>query len=305
MIRVYDFGFDLLFLETKVNSTSWTLYYNGIGTFEAHLPLNSGLTELTAANKYLVVCEDDKAAILTGREIGDELILYGRTPNWLLEKRIAPKTESVTGEAGEICANLVETAFSDVTDFEVLTPPESDSITVERTTFKSVFGAVSEYLSLCGLGHSLDFDRTANKWIFRIYNGGEMPLLISEANKNAYDTSASYDILDLADCGYYGENGYLQGDKSGIYRWETVLTDETEAEAAISLAKKKENAEISLKLRNLKLGRDYNIGDIVRIQIIKGNWRTTAKKRIKGVRITQNGGFSEEIPIFCETGGAE
>ena len=305
MIRVYDFGFDLLFLETKVNSTSWTLYYNGIGTFEAHLPLNSGLTELTAENKYLVVCEDDKAAILTGREIGDELILYGRTPNWLLEKRIAPKSESATGAAGEICAELVENAFSDVSDFEVLTPPESDSITVERATYKSVFDAVSEYLSLCGMGHSLDFDRAENKWIFRIYQGEEMPLLISEANKNAFDTSASYDILDLADCGYYGENGYLQGDKSGIYRWEAVLTDETEAEAAISLAKKKENAEISLKLRDLRLGRDYNMGDIVRIQIIKGNWRTTAKKRIKGVRITQKGGFFEEIPIFCETGGAE
>ena len=83
------------------------------------------------------------------------------------------------------------------------------------------------------------------------------------------------------------------------------MPDETEAEAAISLAVKKENAEISLKLRNLKLGRDYNIGDIVRIQIIRGNWRTTVKNRIVGVRTSNKGGFSEEIPIFGETGGAE
>ena len=305
MIRVYDFGFNLLFLETRVNSTSWTVYYNGIGTFEAHIPLDSELAGILEQHKYLIVCEDDKTAVLTGHEVGDELILYGRTPNWLLGKRIAPKTESVTGAAGTICANLVQNAFSDVSDFEVLTPPASDSITVERSAYKTVFAAVSEYLSLCGMGHRLDFDRAENKWVFSIYNGVEIPLLISEANKNAYDASVSYDILDLADCGYYGENGYLQGDKSGIYRWETVLQDETESEAAISLAAKKENAEISLKLRNLKLGRDYNLGDVVRIQIIKGNWRTTVKNRITGVRFSKKGGFSEEIPIFGETGGAE
>lgn len=305
MIRVYGFDFELLALETKTNSTSWTVYYNGIGTFEAHLPLDSELTELTAEHKYLVICEEDKAAILTGREVGDELILYGRTPNWLLEKRIAPKTESVTCAAGTICANLVETAFSDVSDFEVLTPPESDTVTVERSTYKTVFAAVSEYLSLCGLGHRLDFDTAEKKWIFSIYKGEEMPLLISEANKNAYDTSASYDILDLADCGYYGENGYLQGDKSGIYRWEAVLQDETEPEAAISLAEKKENSEVSLKLRNLRFGNDYGLGDVVRIQITKGIWKTTAKKLISGVRSVKKSGFSEEIPIFSETGGAE
>ena len=196
MIRVYDFDFNLLFLETRVSSTSWTVYYNGIGTFEAHIPLDSELTGLLDQHKYLVVCEDDKTAILTGHEIGDELILYGRTPNWLLEKRIAPKTESVTGAAGTICASLVGNAFSDVTDFEVLSPPASKTITVERSAYKTVFNAVSEYLSLCDLGHRLDFDREENKWIFSIYNGEEVPLLISEANKNAYDTSASYDILD-------------------------------------------------------------------------------------------------------------
>ena len=305
MIRVYSFDFELLFLEARVKSISWTLLYNGIGTFEAHFPLNSGLTELTASNKYLVFCEDDRAAILTGREVSDELILYGRTPNWLLEKRVAPKTSGVTGKAGEICGNLVQSAFNGVTGFVVLPSQEGDTMTVERSTYQTVYSAVNEYLSTCGLGHRLDFDRENEKWVFSVYRGVEVPLLISEANKNAYGTSVSYDILDMADCGYYGESGYIQGANTGIYRWEAVLSGETEAEAAISLAGKKENAEVSLKLRNLTLGRDYNIGDILRIQIIKGNWRTTAKKRVSGVRLVKRDGFSEEIPIFSETGGAE
>ncbi|MCR4718357.1 MAG: siphovirus ReqiPepy6 Gp37-like family protein [Firmicutes bacterium] len=303
MLRVYNFEFELIYIEQKVKSTSWTIYYNGIGTFETHLPLNSGLLEVTSQNKYLVICEDDKAAILTGREIGDELVLYGRTANWILGKRIAPKTESITEQAGTICNNLVGNAFSDVQNFAVTEPCQTESVTVERSTFKPVLNSVSECLALCGAGHSVNFDTTQKKWIFKVYKGTELPLLISEANKNAYDTSASYDILDLADCGYYGENGYLQGQNSGIYRWETVLSGESADEAAISLKEKKENAQLSLKMRGLELGKDYNIGDIVRIQIIKEDWRITEKKLISGVRILKKGGFSEEIPIFYETGG--
>lgn len=303
MLLIYNFDFELIFLETKVKSTSWTVYYNQIGTFEAHLPISSHLTKIVADNKYLIVREDDKKAVLTGYEIDNELILYGRTPNWLLEKRVAPKTESVTDKAGIIVNNIVTQAFSDVSNFEVLAPPQSTDITIERSIYKTIYNAVSEYLSTCNLGHSLDFDIKNRKWIFSITKGIEIPLLISESNKNAYDTAIRYDILDLADCGYYGEDGYLSGENSGIYRWEAVLPEQTETEAELSLKEKKENSEYSLKLRNFKFGKDYNLGDILRIQITKGSLRTTEKKRISGVQIVKKGGFSEEIPIFCEIGG--
>ena len=304
MLKVYNFNFELIYAEPSVISTSWAIYYNKVGTFEAHLPLNSELTEITADNTYLVLSEDEKAAILTGREVGEELVLYGRTPNWLLEKRIAPKTEEVTGEAGTICNNLVQTAFSDVDSFEASVAPQGQTVTVQRSAYKTVETAVSECLALCGMGHKVSFDVAEKKWIFSVFKGAEIPLLISEANKNAYDTAASFDILDLADCGYYGEDGYLQSSNSGIYRWETVLQAESEQEAEFSLRGKKENGEISLKLRNLRLGQDYNIGDVLRIQIIKGSWRTTEKKQISGVRIIKKGGYSEEIPVFSEIEGA-
>ena len=302
MLKVYNFDFELIYAETKVKSTSWTLCYNKTGTFEAHLPLSSELISISAENKYLVICEGDKSAILTGREVSNELVLYGRTAEWILEKRIAPKTEAVTGQAGMICKDIVETAFSDVANVIVSPIEQTPEITVERTGYKTVSEAVSEALLPCGMGHKVEFNIPEKKWIFKAYTGREIPLLISEANKNAYDTTVNYDILDLADCGYYGENGYLQGENTGIYRWETVLQGESEEEAVLSLAERKENDEVSLKLRNLKLGTDYEIGDILRIQIIKGAWRTTAKKMISGVRISKKGGFSEEIPIFSDIG---
>lgn len=303
MLKIYNYDFELIFAENRVKSTSWTVYYNQIGTFEAHLPLSSELTAIIPSNKYTVVCEDDKAAILTGYEISDELVLYGRTPNWLLEKRIAPKTNAVSGRAGILCNNIVSQAFSDVSNFVVLQPPESDLISIERSTYKTVYDAVCDCLSSCSLGHKLDFNTDTCKWTFSVLKGSEKPLLISEANKNAYDIDIRHDILDLADSGYYGENGQLTGSQTGIYRWEAILDGETQTEAQISLEGKKENGECSLKLKNIRFGEDYDLGDVLRIQITKGNWRTTEKKRISGVRIIQKGGFSEEIPILSEIGG--
>lgn len=303
MLVFYDFDFELIYAEPKVKSVSWTLYYNQIGTFEAHFPLSSELTAITAENRYIAVRDGEKNAIITGREVNDELILYGRTANWLLEKRIAPKTESVIEEASIICNNLVSTAFSDVTDFAVSTPPQSDEITIERTAFSTVYNSVNDYLSQVGLGHKVDFDAKNKKWRFSIIKGQEIPLLISEPNKNAYETAVCEDILDLADCGYYGEDGYISGTKQGIYRWEALLTSNTETEAASELAQKKNNSEVLLKLIGLKYGEDYSLGDVLRIQINKGKWRTTERKKISGVRLFTKDGMTEEVPIFTETGG--
>ena len=303
MLIFYNFDFEMIYAEPKVKSVSWTLYYNEIGTFEAHFPLTSELTEITAENRYIAVCDGDKSAIITGREVNDELVLYGRTANWLLEKRIAPKTASITGQAGIICNNLVSGAFSDVADFEVSQPPQSDTVTVIRTAFSTVYDAVIGCLLQAELGHKLDFDAKNKKWRFSVIKGQEIPLLISEPNKNAYETAVCEDILDLADCGYYGENGYISGTKQGIYRWEALLTSNTEAEAVSELAKKKMNSEVLLKLNGLKYGKDYSLGDTLRIQINKGKWRTTARKAISGVRLFVKDGATEEVPIFTETGG--
>ena len=303
MLLFYNFDFELIYAEPKVKSINWSLYHNQIGTFEAHFPLSSELTAITSENRYIAVCDGEKSALITGREVNDELVLYGRTPNWILSKRIAPKTESVTEKAGIICKNLVENAFSDVSGFVVLPPPESDEITVERTSFCTVYDAVKNYLSEANLGHGVDFDAKNASWRFSVTNGREIPLLISESNKNAYDTSLCEDILDLADCGYYGDDGYIAGNNQGIYRWETILTGTTETEASAELSKSKINNEILLKLRGLKFGEDYRLGDTLRIQISKGKWRVTERKYISGVRISEKNGHIEETPIFSETGG--
>ena len=52
--------------------------------------------------------------------------------------------------------------------------------------------------------------------------------------------------------------------------------------------------------RNIKFGTDYNLGDIVRVQLLRGNKRETVRKRISGVEILKSNGYTDEQPIFEE-----
>ena len=54
MIVFYDYEFNRLLAETKVISWQLTKYYNGVGIFSAHLPLDSEAVSLVAENDYLV-----------------------------------------------------------------------------------------------------------------------------------------------------------------------------------------------------------------------------------------------------------
>ncbi len=305
-LLIYDFEFNLLTAEHRILSSKWNIFHNEVGSFEAHLPLDSELIRVVTENKYLVAVQKGFSAIIVGKELRDELILYGRTCNWLLSKRITPETAAVTGYAGEIAAGLVRKAFSDVKNFTI------DACAGSETEFecgeKLTFNAVAECLKKADMGHEVCFDRTEKKWIFKTHCGRETDLVLSEAHRNAYETACALDILDLATCGRYSlyseEDGYvrtnIEGDISavGIYRWETMLDGNTALEAEDDLRGKCERNEISIKVRDTEFGKDYALGDIVRVQVIKGAYRTTVKRRITGVQIYYAQGEYYEQPLL-------
>ena len=73
---------------------------------------------------------------------------------------------------------------------------------------------------------------------------------------------------------------------------------ETANEARINLNKLTEKNKISVTADEVSWKKDYQLGDVVRLQIIKGEYRTTEKKRITGVEITTNHSEYSEQPIF-------
>ncbi len=306
MIFVYDFEFNLLLVETGIISSRWVVYYNDVGTFEAHFPITSELTQIVSENQYLVVKQHGLAAIIVGKELGDELVLYGRTCNWLLSKRITPQMAVSLVYPGNLAKEMVQEAFSDVSNLTIGNVSKGTQVEFECRQDVTL-NPVRDCLALSNLGHELCFNDKTKNWEFNILEGTESELILSEAHRNAYNTKIASDILDLATCGVYNhktDSGYVStkitgdSEKTGIYRWEATVLGETENEARINLEKLTHKNKISMTTDEISWKKDYALGDVVRLQIIKGAYRTTEKKRVSGVEIVTRQGEYSEQPIF-------
>ena len=365
-IRFYDFEFNPLHIENQFLSSNWSLYYNAIGQFEAHFDLSSDTVPVVMENKYLVAVQGQNAAIITGKIVGNDLAVFGRTPNWLLTRRTTPEFKrNDTVEA--MARDIVRESFSDVPNIVV-----EDTVLYDKTMpfWRNTIHPTDEVIKDCldndNAGHEIVFDIINKQWVFRVLKGIYLPVIVSEDNRNTYDTEYSEDCLGYFTSGYYDrsledkgdwdastntpqlvnnipsnygiyyrvskagtqfgitfEEGdyiigktpagafekateteplrtYISGEKTGIYKWDCTLSGENESEANTSLTSKKWNRAIKSKCIDLKCGRDYNLGDTLRVQIQKGAFKTTEIKRIIGVNIWMEYNDCGEQPIFEE-----
>lgn len=304
-IRIYDFEFNLLHIAHDYVTSNWTVYYNDIGTWEAHFALNDDIVPVLMDNGYLVAVQGGKSAIITGKQLGNDVAVYGRTCNWLLSRRVtkAFKTSEWSGskDAETITRRLVQEAFSDVSNFTLGAVAGFTDIQSEfwRNTAHQTFDVVKDCLDNATGGHVVDFDVKNKKWVYRCLRGQELPLILSEANRNAQNIICDDDILDCYTAGYYEftpettdgstadpEWVYISGDKTGIYKWDAVLTGSVESEAKSDLAKRSRNTKLQADVHDLRFGVDYNLGDKVRVQKVAGSYKNTFPHRqITGVNI--------------------
>lgn len=203
-ISFFDFEFKLLHTENEFLSSNWTIHYNDIGTFEAHFDLKSDTLPIVMDNDYLVAVQGNLSAIIVGKKVADELIIYGRTCNWLLTKRITDAFASTTDKIDVLLNTKLQEAFSDSPLVAINTISNLPTITASRDDKCETFSFVQESLQLAGLGHKLDFDPVGLLWNFQILKGNESnPLVISTVNRNAYDVSIESDLLKLCTEGWY------------------------------------------------------------------------------------------------------
>lgn len=318
-IRFYDFEFNLLWTEHEIISTDWYIKYNGIGTFEGHFALNGTKAKKVFGNEYIVAVQGDFQAIITAKQIrGNELILYGRTVNWLLSKRVTPNFSTYRLDIGinaeDIARWAVGEAFSDVENFVIA---DKVGLECEKHFWRNVYNLTSDVVSDCldnaDAGHELRFDRDTKTWVFRIYKGSELPLVISAENKNVYSVEYSEDIQNYCSQGWYekivsgddGEESVWQkitsdAEKSGIYRWEGVLSGNSESEAQSSLKGKRYKKDCEAACSDLRCGRDYGLGDVVRVQFAFGEYKVSEKKRIVGVKVWSENNNCGEMPVFAD-----
>ena len=380
-IRVYDFEFHLLHIEHNFISANWSLKYNSIGTFEGHFPLKSGIVPVVMNNRYLVLVQGEKQAIVTGVQAESDFIIYGRTVNWLLSKRTVAKfkTEVLTDtKLSTIAEHVLNESFisneNPVNNMELANTFNFDIGRFWRNTRNTAYDVIHDLCVRANhSGHELKFDHKNETWILHLYQGKELQLMVSEANRNANSITFTRDCLDFATDGWYeramvdkgewdasnnspridfktpdtsrmyeyyrvsvdgtqvdryqkevkyksgdfilcGADGYFNkvteinpvwerisnSELKGIYRWEEKLTGTTPTEAWDNLAKKKINEDLSAELQKMKYGEDYNLGDMVRVQMKCGDSLFTYKKRIAEISVGYENNLKTIQPLFSD-----
>lgn len=222
-IRFFDFNFNLIHTENEFTSSNWTVYYNDIGTFEAHFDLNSDTLPVVMENDFLVAVQGNLSAIIVGKKVADELIIYGRTCNWLLTKRITDAFDTTTDKIDDLLNEKVKKAFPEDCFVAEDSSYDLPTLTSSRDDKCETFSFVQESLQLANLGHELKFDPAKCKWIFKILKGNEdNPLVISTVNRNAYDVSTESDLLNLCTQGWYKKQYQNMGEWDPV---ENALLD--------------------------------------------------------------------------------
>ena len=223
-VRIYDYEFNLLHIEHDIISCNWTLYDNKIGTFEMHFPLTSRLSGIALSRPYLVAVQGSKQAIITGRQADTEGVLYGRSCSWILTRFcIADQfdTDSLY-DAGTIaakdaqtaCRYIVNKAMAGVANFVVLTNSTDTfgDVYVENKGVTSAFDLISDCLDKDGAGHEVRFDVKNKRWTFRPSKGAELSVVLSDSNRNTYETEYTEDSQNYYTGGWYEQEMTDMGD---------------------------------------------------------------------------------------------
>ncbi|MBQ3038209.1 MAG: hypothetical protein IJD30_03415 [Clostridia bacterium] len=337
-IRVYDFEFNLLCIMCDVTSVQWHILYDDVGTFEGHFSLNDEISNIILSHRYIVITQGENQAICTGKIVDNELIVCGRTVNWILSKRVRPpfKSKDIFGEnytdPETILLYCLEKGFTkppqiDDDGYEIADSIDEDKM-VENFIIPEKAGAdkltshfwrisANELTKLCSdlckkldRGYRVVFDVVNRQWVFEFIYSRLNNILISTVSKTAYDMSYTEDMLGLASGGWYfvedtEEDGsqakwhYIKKeDKKGIYAWDCVMNVSGISEAEDTLKKKKITQSVEAKLRKLKYNRDYFMGDIIPVYIKLGEYELLKNYKVEGIDIQMSQNECYEQPIL-------
>lgn len=306
-LRFYDFNLNLLAIENKFSSSMWNIYFNDIGKAEVHLPYNAKSLPIIFENKYLLMSQGEKAAIVTGKQFGKDCVIYAKTPNWILTRRAVLPFSDLKAGAEALVREKVQEVFGDCENIVLGNECGlNDEVEISRENPESAFDVICDICDEAKGGHRMFFDFDSKKWVFEMLKGKKLETDISESALTAYDTEYVFDIQDYFSCGlFHNEENeesfydYTACDSlEGIYKWQKVLSSKNEIEAKAELAKNKAEEKILTKVRKLKWGRDYNLGDIITLRFEKGEIKAVKDARIVGVNIWDEAQDSGEQPII-------
>lgn len=296
----YDFDLNIMGIFARYISLNMTRKYSGYGTLELHFPRSEArLIELLSRSDYMIVDCEHGQAIVTGWRIDDDIAVFGKTPEWLMTKRAIAnfKAESRTGESAAYLA--VESGMG---DFVTVCAEKGigTAKNFENEGAKTVYDIVRDALEKDKLGFRLYIDFDEKTFNFEVYCGEERDALFSESARTAHDAVYTREIEKKVSGGVWyerksvGANGmevreWVQtdaGEEVGAKRWNAVLSAlMTDCEAEAEAKRYRAEECIECGVRRLELGKDYDLGDIIRLQFEYEAFKRAMKRRVCAVEI--------------------
>ena len=303
-IKFYDFGLNLLYIlppaakDYGYISINTTKELAGDGALEIEYRADELLDIITEHEANVIVSWHGFCGFLTGYiNEGENRRLLGMSLEGLLHRFAVPPQKEKSATAEELARAAVEAyapwlTLGETAGFTEESLHSTDKYMLGSDYMKELFGETG--------GYSVRADFTAKKLIFECIKPEYNPLMLSEKNLNAYDFEESYSNKELATGGWYAEKQdegdavwkYIaaNSEKAGINKIDAVLSAQTAKEAAEELEKKRAEYTLTAKVRGIKAGIDYKLGDIVRVQKDK----SAVRKLVSGIDMWQEAEFGEE-----------
>ena len=207
-IIFYDFDFNCLRDFARPISINFEKCYCGFGSAEVHFDIKEqDVIYLLEQNKYLFFIADGLSAIVTGWQVGEDITIYARTPEWMLTKRGVQKL-SVSNSTAEV---VVRTAVASVADFIALGNMANVGTVTSYSTedVRVLYDVVCEILKSQNLGFKVEPDISQKCFVFSVYSGKESLCLISPSNRTAYDMTYTVDKQDVVTNSGWYERKYI------------------------------------------------------------------------------------------------
>ena len=305
-IRFYDLDFNLLRIlppnskDIGFKAINTQQDFNGSGSVEI-LFRDDILKELVKQyrDNMIIVWRDFQGLLTSYKFNQKESHLYGTHLNGLLHRAVIP----ICAERTDTVANFTRSALDNISWLSFNDNGiASSSVTYSTDKPNTADNYLQNLFKLGGCGYEIKADFENKKYIFKLIESKQNSLMLSETNLNAYNFETTYTGKELAFGGWYKNETddkwtyiVLNDTKSGIHKIDTVLSATTLNEAMNELKQKKSEYTITLNTKRIECGKDYKIGDIVRIQ----EDGITQQKLVSSVMKWEENGYGEK-PVLTD-----
>ncbi len=223
-------------------SIIWTKRYYTYGDFELYVPASVKMLNVLTQGNYIKRNDDDRVMIIktiqvqTDVELGNYLIVKGKSAEYLLNSRIVWRQTTINGNAEIGARQLVtENIISPTIEHRkienfILGERRNFTEKIEmQSTGDKIDEAITNICTTNGWGYKVTLDKN-NNFVFDLYKGENKGVIFSPEYDNLINSDYLNDITTFANCALIAGEGEgtarktaTIGEASGIDRFETFV----------------------------------------------------------------------------------